>query len=76
MGANAKVWVLVIWILWVSKAGSIATKDDEQMVTSGGRRVCGERKGSMGFETGVWFSFRNFCSWKVQLEREDGWRKS
>ena len=76
MGANRRFWVHVIWILWVSKAGRITTKDDEQNVTVLDKKVVSERKGCMDYETGVWFSSKSFCPWKVQIEREEALRRS
>ena len=76
MAANGRFWALVIWILWVSKAGSITTKDDEQRVTVLDEKAASERKGCMDYETGVWFSSESFCPWKVQIEREEVFRRS
>ena len=76
MGANRRFWVLAILILWVSEAGSITTKDDEHNVTVCGEKVFRQYNGCMDYETGVWFSMKCFCPWKVQVEREEKMRRS
>ena len=76
MGANKMFRVPVIWILWVTAAGSRATKDDEQMVTKVCKRSATESKECSARETEVWFSFVSFRSRKVQDEFEERSRRS
>ena len=76
MGANRRFSVLVIWILWVTAAGSRATKDDEQMVTKVCRRSVTELKECIVGETEVWLSFVSFRPRKMQAEFEEMLRRS
>ena len=76
MGANRRFSVLVIWILWVTAAGSRATKDDEQVVSKWCKWSVTESKECRKRDTGVWFSFVSFRSRKMQAEFEEKLRGS
>ena len=76
MGANRRFSVLVIWILWVTAAGSRAAKDDGQLVSKWREWSVTESKECIVRETEVWFSFVSFRSKKVEDEFEERLRRS